>query len=69
MTIFVRSRIEDTAHESAKQIDRKLTPNTAVAIAVEQLLRDLFEERIRGREVNERVALIIGYEFSATLDE
>ena len=48
---------------------RKFTPNAAIATAIEDLLRNEFEQWMRGREVNECVALIVGYEFSATLDE
>ena len=50
-------------------MDRKLTPNTAIATTVEDSLRDELEQRMRGREIDERVALIIGYEFRAALDE
>ena len=69
MTILIDSRIENAADESTEQINRKLAPNAAIAIAVEQFLCDLFEERIRRGEVDECVALIIGSEFSAALDE
>ena len=60
---------QHATHEATKQIDRKFTPNASIAIAVENLLRNEFEQRMRGGEINERVALIVGYEFSATLDE
>ena len=39
------------------------------AITIEQLLRDLFEKRIRCGKIDEGIALIVGYKFSATLDE
>ena len=56
-------------HKTTEQMDRKFTPNTAIAIAVEDFLCNEFEEWMRRREIDERVALIVGYEFSATLDE
>ena len=43
----------------------QLAPDAAVAIAVENLLRDGFEQWIRRGEIDELVALIVGYEFSA----
>jgi hypothetical protein len=69
MTILIDSRIKNAANQSTKQVNRKLTPHAVVAIAVEQFLCDLFEERIRRCQIDECVALIIGYEFSAALDE
>jgi len=69
MTILIDSRLQNATHEPAKQVNGKLTPNAAIAIAVEQFLRDLFEERIRRGQIDKCVALIIGYEFSAALDE
>lgn len=69
MAILIDSRIEHATDESTKEINGKLPPNAVVAIAVKQLLRDLFEEWIRRGKVDERVGLIIGYEFSAALDE
>jgi hypothetical protein len=50
-------------------VHRKLAPNSAIARAVENLLRDDFEQRMRSREIDERVALIIGYKPGAALDE
>jgi hypothetical protein len=50
-------------------VNGQFTPNAAIAIAVEDLLRDRFEERIRCGEINERIALIVGDEFGAPLDE
>ena len=69
MTILIDSRIKNATNESAEQINGQFTPNAAIAIAVEQFLCDLFEQRIRRGEIDECVALIIGYEFSAALDE
>jgi hypothetical protein len=50
-------------------MDRKFPPNTAIAIPVEDFFGNEFEQWMRGREINKRVALIVGYEFSAALDE
>ena len=69
MTFFVNGGIQQPSHEAAKEIDREFAPNTAIAIAVENALSDVFEEGKRRGEIDERVALIVGYEFSATLDE
>ena len=69
MTFFVDGRIKQSSHKAAKEIDRQIAPNTAIAIAVEDALSDAFEQRIRRGEINESVALVVGYEFSAALDE
>jgi hypothetical protein len=69
LIVFVDCRIDHAAHEAAKEIDGELAPNASIAIAVEDLLRDLFEQWKRGGEIDECVALIVGYEFSAPLDE
>ena len=68
MAIFVDRGIQQSSHETAKEIDREFAPNAAIAIAIENALRDVFEERKGRGEIDERVALIVGYEFSATLD-
>jgi hypothetical protein len=69
LAIFVFSRIEHATNKSAKQVNRQLAPNTSIAIAIEKFLCDLFEQWVRRSEVNESVVLVVGYEFSATLDE
>ena len=61
--------IENTPDETAKEMDREFTPNAAVATAVENLLRNGLEQRIRRGEIDERIALIVGDEFRTTLDE
>ena len=35
MSILIDSRIQNAANEPAKQVDRELTPNAAIAIAVQ----------------------------------
>ena len=69
MTFFVDRGIQQSSHDAAKEIDGELAPDAPVTIAVENLLRDVFEEGIRGGEIDERVALIVGYEFRAALNE
>ena len=69
VALIVNGGIENAVDKAAKQVHRQLAPNAAIAHAVEDLLRHCFEQRIRGGEVNECIALIVGDEFGAALDE
>ena len=69
MIVFIHCGVEQATNQAAEKIDREFTPNAAIPRTVENVLGDVFEQRIRGCEINELVALMVGYEFSAALDE
>jgi hypothetical protein len=50
-------------------VNRQFAPNSAIAIAVKDLLRNRLEQRIRRTQIDKRIATILGDEFGAALDE
>ena len=55
--------------ETAKQVNRQLTPHAAPFAGVKNALRYHFEQRVRSAQINETVGAIGGDKITATLDE